>query len=110
MRGDREFALRHLLPVQQTLEHGGIHGHRTGAETLHRAGHGIPPGIRDFSMRCAPVALENRARPLRPGRMLSRRKGTQARTRRGLSVMEISFQDRVVCALVGKMDVAEFQG
>ena len=50
------------------------------------------PGIRDFSMRSRPVALENRGASPASGRMLSRRKGTQARTRRGLSVMEISFR------------------
>ena len=50
------------------------------------------PGIRDFSVRSRPVALENRGASPVAGRMLSRRKGTQARTKRGLSVKEISFR------------------
>ena len=50
------------------------------------------PGIKDFSVRSRPVALENRGASPAAGRMLSRRKGTQARTKRGLSVMVASFR------------------
>ena len=107
--GDHEFALGHLLSVQQTLEHGGVHGHRTGGEPLHRADHGIPRYQRLLD-KITPCGAGEQGRVPCGGQDAVPQEGHAGQDEAGAERQGDLFQGRVIRALVREMDVAELQG
>ena len=107
--GDHEFTLGHLLPVQQTLEHSGVHGHRAGGEGLHRAGHGLSRYQR-FLGKITSCGAGEQGRVPCGGQDAVPQEGHAGQDEAGAERHGGFFQDRVVRALVGDTDVAEFQG
>ena len=107
--GDHEFTFGYLLPVQQTLEHSGVHGHRTGGEALHRAGHRVPRYQRLLD-EITPRGAGEQGRVPRGGQDAVPQEGHAGQDEAGAERQGDLFQDRVIRALVRDVDVAEFQG